>query len=162
MRRAIADLPLHGGKCPPWLFERMKTLGGLIMEAIVEFFGEEEILCRISDPVFFQSLGCLLGFDWHSSGLTTTLCGALKEGVRGKEKDLRLFICGGKGATSRKTPEEICLHAQKHALPFADQMVYPSRMSAKVDNSASRMATISITIVSFLPSPENGQWCSRV
>lgn len=136
MRRAIADLPLHGGKCPPWLFERMKTLGGLIMEAIVEFFGEEEILCRISDPVFFQSLGCLLGFDWHSSGLTTTLCGALKEGVRGKEKDLRLFICGGKGATSRKTPEEICLHAQKHALPFAGQMVYRSRMSAKVDNSA--------------------------
>ena len=95
MRRAIADLPLHGGKCPPWLFERMKTLGGLIMEAIVEFFGEEEILCRISDPVFFQSLGCLLGFDWHSSGLTTTLCGALKEEER-QRKDLRLLSAAEK------------------------------------------------------------------
>jgi len=136
VKRAFADLPLHGGKCPPWLFERMKILGGLIIEAIVEFFGPEEVLRRISDPVFFQSLGCLLGFDWHSSGLTTTLCGALKEGVRGKEKDLRLFICGGKGATSRKTPEEIYAHAQKNAFSFADHLVYLSRMSAKVDNSA--------------------------
>ncbi|MGQ9622337.1 MAG: DUF763 domain-containing protein [Candidatus Caldatribacteriaceae bacterium] len=137
MRRSgFADLPLHGGQCPPWLFERMKRLGGHIIEAVVALFGPEEFLRRIADPVFFQSLGCLLGFDWHSSGLTTTLCGALKEAVRGKEKDLGLYICGGKGGTSRKTPEEIVAHAEKDALPFGEEFVEYSKLSAKVDNTA--------------------------
>jgi len=135
-RSGFADLPLHGGQCPPWLFERMKRLGGCIIEAIVALFGPEEFLRRIADPVFFQSLGCLLGFDWHSSGLTTTLCGALKEAVRGKEKDLGLYICGGKGGTSRKTPEEILHHAEKDALSFGEEFVTYSRLSAKIDNTA--------------------------
>ncbi len=135
MRRAIADLPLHGGKCPPWLFERMKTLGGLIMEAIVEFFGEEEILCRISDPVFFQSLGCLLGFDWHSSGLTTTLCGALKEGVRGQRKRPDFSSAAEKEQLPARLRRNMP-SCPETCPPFADQMVYRSRMSAKVDNSA--------------------------
>lgn len=137
MRRSgFADLPLHGGQCPPWLFARMKALGGRIVEAIVLLFGPEEFLRRIADPVFFQSLGCLLGFDWHSSGLTTTLCGALKEGIRGKERDLGLYICGGKGGTSRKTPEEILRYSDRDSLPFGDALVYCSRLSAKVDNTA--------------------------
>lgn len=137
MRRSgFADLPLHGGQCPPWLFERMKRLGGHIIEAIVMLFGPEEFLRRIADPVFFQSLGCLLGFDWHSSGLTTTLCGALKEAVRGRERDLGLYICGGKGGVSRKTPEEILRYSDRDALPFGEALVRYSRLSAKVDNTA--------------------------
>lgn len=135
-RRGIADSPLHGGHCPPWLFKRMKELGGLITEAIVEFFGPEEFLRRISDPFFFQSLGCLLGFDWHSSGLTTTLCGALKEGLRGKENYLGLFVCGGKGKVSRQTPLEIAHYGEHYALDFAPRLIYCSKLVAKVDNAA--------------------------
>lgn len=136
MRRGFAELPLHGGQCPPWLFQRMKRLGGEIVEAIASLFGPEEVLRRISDPVFFQSLGCLLGFDWHSSGLTTTLCGALKEGIRGKEDALGLYICGGKGGVSRRTPQEILLHAERKGFSFAEQFVTYSKLSAKVDNTA--------------------------
>jgi hypothetical protein len=136
LRRGFAELPLHGGQCPPWLFARMKRLGGEIMEAIVSLFGPEEVLRRLADPVFFQSLGCLLGFDWHSSGLTTTLCGALKEGIRGKEDALGLYVCGGKGGVSRKTPEEIRQHAERRGFSFAEQFVRYSKLSAKVDNAA--------------------------
>lgn len=103
-RTGIAELPLHGGKAPPWLFQRMVKLGREIIRLIVEADGPEEILRRISDPYWFQSLGCVLGFDWHSSGVTTTVCGALKEGLRGREQEWGLVIAGGKGATSRKTP----------------------------------------------------------
>ncbi|BER91896.1 DUF763 domain-containing protein [Atrimonas thermophila] len=136
IRRGFVDSPLHGGKCPRWLFQRMQRLGGLIIEAIVEFFGAEEFLRRISDPLFFQSLGCLLGFDWHSSGVTTTLCGALKEGIRGREQELGIFICGGKGATSRKTPQEIQAYGERCSFSFADQLVYLSKMTAKIDSAA--------------------------
>lgn len=136
MRRGFAELPLHGGQCPPWLFSRMKRLGGAILEAIVSLFGPEEVLRRVSDPVFFQSLGCLLGFDWHSSGLTTTLCGALKEGIWGKEDTLGVYICGGKGRTSRKTPEEILAHAERNSFSFGNLLVQYSKLSAKVDNTA--------------------------
>jgi hypothetical protein len=104
-RTAVAELPLHGGHCPRWLFPRMADLGGAIAEAIVFEFGQEEFLRRMADPFFFQSLGCVLGFDWHSSGLTTTVCGALKEGI--KSKELGIAVCGGKGKTSRQTPTEI-------------------------------------------------------
>lgn len=104
MRTGIADLPLHYGSCPKWLFPRMKKLGRAITEVIVLEFGRDEFLRRIADPFFFQSLGCVLGFDWHSSGLTTTVTGALKEGL---ETDLGVTVLGGKGRASRKTPEEI-------------------------------------------------------
>jgi len=136
VKRGFADLPLHGGQCPPWLFQRMKRLGGAIIETIVSFFGPEEFLRRIADPVFFQSLGCLLGFDWHSSGLTTTLCGALKEGIRGKEDALGVYVCGGKGGVSRKTPEEIATHAERQGFSFAETLIQYSKLSAKVDNTA--------------------------
>lgn len=100
----IAELPLHGGKAPAWLFQRMVRLGREIVRLIVEDHGPEEILKRISDPYWFQSLGCVLGFDWHSSGVTTTVCGALKEGLRGFEKDLGLVIAGGKERLRAKPP----------------------------------------------------------
>jgi len=134
-RTGIANLPLHYGKVPPWLFERMVKLAREIVIAIVADFGSEEVLRRLSHPYWFQAFGCVLGYDWHSSGVTTTLCGALKEGVRGLEKDLGLFIAGGKGRTSRKTPTEIEGWGNLISLNPVP-LVYASRMSAKVDSSA--------------------------
>jgi hypothetical protein len=134
-RTGIANLPLHYGKAPPWLFERMTKLAREITIAIVADFGPEEMLKRLSHPYWFQAFGCILGFDWHSSGVTTTLCGALKEGIRGLEKDLGLFVAGGKGKTSRRTPEELERWGQYLSLN-PRPLVYASRMSAKVDSSA--------------------------
>src|SRR5437667_316079 len=91
----IAHLPLHGGKAPAWLFQRMVKLGREILRLIIEDYGPEEILTRLADPHWFQSLGCVLGFDWHSSGVTTTVCGALKEGLKGRERKFGLVIVGG-------------------------------------------------------------------
>ncbi|MDK2820599.1 MAG: uncharacterized protein PWP31_564 [Clostridia bacterium] len=138
MRTGTASLPLHGGHCPPWLFDRMRRLGPAIIEVIVQEFGPEEVLNRFSDPYWFQSFGCVLGFDWHSSGLTTTLCGAIKEGLKGREKDLGLVIAGGKGRTSRNTPVEIEKATDRLALTTLnpEDLVYASRMSAKIDNTA--------------------------
>ena len=96
MRTGKAYLPLHYGKAPAWLFQRMKELAREISLVIIDEFGSLEMLRRLSDPFWFQSFGCVLGFDWHSSGLTTTVCGALKEGLRGTEGDSGLFIAGGK------------------------------------------------------------------
>ncbi|MCX7912124.1 MAG: DUF763 domain-containing protein, partial [Dehalococcoidales bacterium] len=134
-RTGIANLPLHYGKAPRWLFERMVLLAREITVAIVAEFGAGEMLRRLSHPYWFQAFGCVLGFDWHSSGLTTTLCGALKEGIRGMEKELGLFVAGGKGKTSRQTPEEIEIWADTLAIDPAP-LVYASRMSAKVDSAA--------------------------
>jgi hypothetical protein len=131
----VAHLPLHYGKAPPWLFQRMKSLAKEITLFIIDAYGVEEMLVRLSDPFWFQSLGCVLGFDWHSSGVTTTVCGALKEGIKGMEKEIGLFIAGGKGRTSRKTPleiEEICDQRSIDGTP----LIYASRMSAKVDSAA--------------------------
>lgn len=137
MRTGTAELPLHGGKCPPWLFEKMKELGLAIIEVIVGEYGPGEVLRRLSDPFWFQALGCVLGFDWHSSGLTTTVCGALKEGARKRGKDLGVFIAGGKGKTSRRTPQEIEAAAEAAGVGAAGpRLVYASRMAAKVDNAA--------------------------
>jgi len=135
MRKGTAYLPLHGGKCPPWLFKRMKNLCKVVSEIIIEEYGRNEFLKRISDPFFFQSFGCLVGFDWHSSGLTTTLCGALKEALSVKEHGIG--VCGGKGKVSRRTPEEIEKIGEKLGIPFwkIEKMKYASKMSAKVDNS---------------------------
>jgi hypothetical protein len=134
-RTGIANLPLHHGKAPRWLFERMVPLAREITIAIVSEYGPEEMLHRLSHPYWFQAFGCVLGFDWHSSGVTTTLCGALKEGIKGIERDLGLFIAGGKGKTSRKTPSEIELWGEKISFD-PTPLVYASRMSAKVDSAA--------------------------
>lgn len=135
MRSGIVNLPLHYGKAPPWLFERMTSLAREITRALVIEFGPEEVLRRLSAPFWFQAFGCLLGFDWHSSGLTTTVCGALKEGLRGLEDETGILVAGGKGKTSRKAPQEIeryCDHLSLEATP----LIYASRMAAKVDSSA--------------------------
>jgi hypothetical protein len=134
-RTGIANLPLHYGKAPRWLFERMVRLARLITVAVVSDFGPQEMLKRLSHPYWFQAFGCIVGYDWHSSGLTTTLCGALKEGMRGLENDLGLFVAGGKGRASRKTPSEIEAWGDRISLDPAP-LVYASRMSAKVDSAA--------------------------
>jgi hypothetical protein len=135
MKRAIANLPLHGGKAPKWLFNRMKMLSGAVLQVIVEEFGPEEVLQRLSDPFWFQAFGCVLGFDWHSSGVTTVVCGAVKESTKRFGPSVGLYVCGGKGGTSRKTPSEIEAHSKRIAVDAAG-LVYASRMSAKVDSSA--------------------------
>ena len=135
MRTGVAYLPLHGGKAPRWLFDRMTKLSREISIAIISEFGPEEMLRRLSDPFWFQGLGCVLGFDWHSSGVTTTVCGALKEGTKGLEDELGLYIAGGKGKTSRHTPAQIAIYSERISRDPAP-LVYASRMSAKVDSCA--------------------------
>ena len=135
MRTGRADLPLHYGRAPRWLFTRMARLAGSIAELVVLEYDTGGFLRRISDPGWFQALGCVLGFDWHSSGLTTTTCGAIKEGIRGLEEDLGLFLAGGKGAASRKTPTEIAAWSERAGIDAAP-LIDASRTSAKVDSSA--------------------------
>ena len=156
MRSGIVNLPLHYGKAPPWLFERMTLLAREIIRALVTEFGPGEVLRRLSDPFWFQAFGSLLGFDWHSSGLTTTVCGALKEGLRGLEGETEIFVAGGKGRVSRKTPQEIEEHCNLIAAD-PDTLIYASRMSAKVDSSALQDA-YQLYHHAFFFSKE-GAWC---
>ena len=137
MRTGIANFPLDYGQCPRWLFERMTRLARVISLAVVEEFGPEEFLKRLADPIWFQSFGCVTGFDWNSSGLTTTTLGALKMGIAGLENDLGIFVCGGKGKTSKKTPQNIEDWGQFLNWPMEkiDKLVQASKMSAKVDNT---------------------------
>lgn len=135
MRTGIANLPLHGGRAPRWLFQRMVKLARVLALAVVEEFGPSEFLQRISDPFWFQAFGCVLGFDWHSSGLTTTTCGALKEGLKGLEKDCGLIVAGGKGAVSRRTPQELEA-AGDHLQVNPAGLIHYSRLVAKVDSAA--------------------------
>jgi len=134
MRTGIATVPLDYGRCPRWLFERMERLGRGIAIAIVEEFGPEEFLKRLSDPVWFQSLGCVMGFDWNSSGLTVTTLGALKAGLFEIQDRLGIYVCGGK-RESRKTPEEIEAYGISRQFSFAPNLIYASKMAAKVDSS---------------------------
>src|SRR5688500_958303 len=134
-RTGTADLPLHTGRAPAWLFERMRQLAPEIVEAIVLEHGPAAVLERLSDPHWFQAFGCVLGFDWHSSGVTTTVCGALKEGLSGREHDLGLYVAGGKGRTSLKTPAELVAIGTRTGRD-GDQLAYTSRMTAKVDSAA--------------------------
>ena len=159
-RTGVANLPLHGGRAPRWLFERMVRLSREITLAIVTEFGPHEVLRRLSDPFWFQALGCVVGFDWHSSGVTTTVCGALKEGLKGIETDTGLFVAGGKGRASRKTPTDIASRERALSVDPAG-LVYASKMAAKVDKRLSRMAISSITIRSSSPAMGRGRWCSR-
>lgn len=135
MRTGVANLPLHYGKAPRWLFSRMVKLAREITIVIVSDFGPEEMLRRLSNPFWFQAFGCVLGFDWHSSGLTTTVCGALKEGIKDISFDLGLVVAGGKGAASRKTPDEIFKTGDTFKVE-PSPLIYASRMTAKVDNNA--------------------------
>lgn len=130
-------MTLDTGKCPRWLFERMVKLGREMVRVIVAEYGPDEFIRRMGDPVWFQTLGTVLAFDWNASGLTTILTAALKEAIRLEERDLGIFICGGKGKTSRRTPEQILEWSEKIGLAEvqANALVYNSKMSAKVDSA---------------------------
>src|SRR5436305_12007969 len=115
-RSGTADLPLHGGSVPLWLAERMQRLGTAISEAILFHYGAPELLSRLSDPYWFQALGCVMGMDWHSSGITTSVLGALKRGLNPRSAELGLYICGGRGRHSRNTPDELRAVADRRGL----------------------------------------------
>ncbi len=134
-RTGVASLPLHSGRAPRWLFARMVRLAREILLFVVSEYDAPEVLRRLSDPYWFQAFGCVLGFDWHSSGVTTTVCGAVKEAIRGLEDELGVYAAGGKGGVSRRTPEEIARACERTGLD-PGTLVYASRMAAKVDNAA--------------------------
>ena len=134
-RSGYADLPLHYGRVPVWLAERMTKLGGVIVEALVVEYGKSEVLKRLSDPLWFQAFGCVLGMDWHSSGITTSVMGALKRAVTPISKELGIYICGGRGKHSRQTPAELLKIADQTGLD-GHALVRSSRLAAKVDNTA--------------------------
>ncbi len=130
-----ADLPLHTGTVPRWLADRMMVLGTLITESLVENFGPEEVLVRLSDPLWFQSFGAVMGMDWHSSGITTSVMYALKRGINPRAKELGIYVCGGRGKYSRMTPDELLQIAGQEGLN-GDELVRDSKLVAKVDNNA--------------------------
>ncbi|RAW03115.1 DUF763 domain-containing protein [Pseudochryseolinea flava] len=130
-----ADLPLHYGHIPPWLAERMTLLGGAMTEAIVIEFGVSEMLKRLSDPLWFQAFGCVMGMDWHSSGITTSVMGALKRAINPKSHELGIYICGGRGKHSLQTPNELMKVAATTGLD-GNALVTSSKLTAKVDNTA--------------------------
>ena len=151
-----ASLPLHTGKTPPWLFARMARLARELVVYMTAEYGAREVLRRLSDPFWFQAFGCVLGFDWHSSGVTTTVCGAVKEGLRDVDRELGLFAAGGKGATSRKTPSQIveaCEAIGRDPAP----LVYASKTAAKVDSAAVQDG-YQLYHHAFFFTPE-GDWC---
>lgn len=130
-----ADLPLHVGTVPRWLADRMMTLGTLIVESLVQQYGRREVLMRLSDPLWFQSLGAVMGMDWHSSGITTSVMYALKRGLNPRADELGIYICGGRGKYSHRTPEELISVSEKTGLN-GEELVRSSRLCAKVDNTA--------------------------
>ena len=134
-RSGIADLPLHGGHVPKWLADRRTTLGVCIAESVILHSGPAELLSRLSDPFWFQALGCVMGMDWHSSGITTSVLGALKRGLNPKAHELGVYICGGRGRHSRKTPDELRALASRNSLD-GDALVRTSRLTARIDNNA--------------------------
>jgi uncharacterized protein len=134
-RTGSAVLPLHYGKIPEWLASRMARLGAVISEAIVQTYGRDELLRRLSHPHWFQSFGAVMGMDWHSSGITTTVLGALKRGLAPMSDELGIYVCGGRGTESRRTPSELALVADRTGLP-GDELIRASRLVAKVDGAA--------------------------
>lgn len=134
-RSGTADLPLHGGRVPQWLAQRMTALGTGITEAIVHDYGTSGFLSRLSDPFWFQAFGAVMGMDWHSSGITTSVMGALKRGLAPRANELGLFICGGRGRFSRNTPNELRLLGERRGFD-ADALVRTSKLTARIDNNA--------------------------
>src|SRR5579872_1337578 len=133
-RSGIAELPLHGGRVPQWLAERMTRLGTAIVESVLLHYGHAEVLTRLSDPYWFQAFGSVMGMDWHSSGITTSVIGALKRGLNPRAHELGIHICGGRGKYSRQTPAELTQIADRRGLD-GDSLVRASRLTAKIDNT---------------------------
>src|SRR5205807_547707 len=134
-RAGSADLPLHGGRVPAWLGQRMSRLGAVISQAIVYHYGRDELLRRLAHPFWFQSFGAVMGMDWHSSGITTSVIGALKRGLAPLERELGLHVCGGRGKHSRKTPQELVAIGERVGFDGA-ALATASRLVAKVDSAA--------------------------
>ena len=134
-RSGHADLPLHGGRVPQWLAERMTKLGAAITESILYHYGASAFLSRLSDPFWFQAFGSVMGMDWHSSGITTSVMGALKRGLNPRAGELGIYICGGRGRHSRGTPDELRAVADRHSLD-GEALVRTSRLTARIDNNA--------------------------
>ena len=156
MRKSgYADLPLHNGHVPKWLAERMSKIGKGIIEALIIEYGRKEVIRRMSDPAWFQSLGCVMGMDWHSSGITTSVMGALKSSLNPISRELGIFICGGRGKHSRKTPDELIAISEKTGLD-GNALVRSSRLTAKVDNTAVQDG-FQIYLHSFILT-EDGDW----
>jgi hypothetical protein len=134
-RSGSADLPLHGGRVPPWLAQRMASLGAIVCQAIVHHYGRDEFLQRLSHPFWFQSFGAVMGMDWHSSGITTSVIGALKRGLAPLQGELGIHVCGGRGKHSRRTPEELKLLGDRVGFD-GEKLIRASRLVAKVDSAA--------------------------
>src|SRR5690349_10303427 len=134
-RTGSADLPLHGGRVPPWLSMRMARLGRVIVEAIVLEYGRGELLRRLAHPFWFQCFGAVMGMDWHSSGITTSVIGALKRGLAPLSRELGLHVCGGRGNHSRRTPGELMAIGERVGIDGA-ALATTSRLVAKVDSAA--------------------------
>jgi hypothetical protein len=154
-RSGAADLPLHYGYVPRWLAERMTRLGLAVTEVLLAEYGKAEVLRRLSDPFWFQSLGAVMGMDWHSSGITTSVMGALKRAINPHSRELGLYICGGKGASSRQAPEEIRKACDSTGLD-AVELVRSSKLSAKVDNTVVQDG-FQLYMHNFVLS-DQGQW----
>ncbi len=154
-RSGVADLPLHGGRVPQWLAERMTKLGTAITEAIVQDYGSSIFLSRLSDPFWFQALGAVMGMDWHSSGITTSVMGALKRGLAPRADELGIYICGGRGRFSRNTPQELRSLAERRGFD-GEALVRTSRLTARVDNNAIADG-FQIYLHSFVVT-SNGEW----
>ena len=134
-RTGSADLPLHGGHVPSWLATRMSRLGAVISEAIIHHYGRDELLRRMAHPFWFQSFGAVMGMDWHSSGITTSVIGALKRGLAPLESELGIHVCGGRGKHSRQTPQELMAIGERVGIDGA-RLAKTSRLVAKVDSAA--------------------------
>jgi hypothetical protein len=156
-RSGTADLPLHGGSVPPWLANRMTELGTAISEHIVLEYGASDFLTRLSDPFWFQAFGAVMGMDWHSSGITTSVMGALKRGLNPRFAELGLMVCGGRGRHSVRTPEELRSFGMKTGLD-GDALARTSRGWTIMP---SPMAINSICTPSSSRNQANGAWCSR-
>src|SRR5688572_17237209 len=154
-RSGVADLPLHGGRVPQWLATRMTTLGTAISESVIHHYGRSALLSRLSDPFWFQALGAVMGMDWHSSGITTSVLGALKRGLNPRSHELGVHFCGGRGRHSRNTPNELRVIAERTGLD-AEALVRTSRLTARVDNNAVADG-FQIYLHGFIVSAE-GEW----
>jgi len=154
-RSGTADLPLHGGRVPHWLAERMTKLGSAITETIIHDYGTPAFLSRLSDPFWFQAMGAVMGMDWHSSGITTSVMGALKRGLGPKSDELGIYFCGGRGRFARNTPHELRTIATRQGFD-GEALVRTSRLTARVDNNAIADG-FQIYLHSFVVSA-NGEW----
>ncbi|MGD0491996.1 MAG: DUF763 domain-containing protein [Steroidobacteraceae bacterium] len=155
-RSGSADLPLHGGQVPAWLSARMAALGRVIVEAIVHHYGRDELLRRLASPFWFQAFGAVMGMDWHSSGITTSVIGALKRGLAPLQAELGVFVCGGKGAQSRLTPAELVDMGERTGVD-ATALVRASRLVAKIDNAAVQDG-YDLYLHGFFATVD-GRWC---